>query len=106
MAGKSKTEELSFEQNLARLQSLVDQMEASELPLEDLIRFYEEGIQLVKVCSEKLDSAEKRIQLISRKASGELVTEDFSEEKTRPAALIDPPMTPAPEAKHDEISLF
>jgi exodeoxyribonuclease VII small subunit len=52
-------------------------MEGGDLPLETLIVRYEEGVGLVKVCQEKLDAAEKRIQLISRDARGTVELTDF-----------------------------
>ena len=51
----------SFESAMERLEAVVEQMENSKLPLEDLIRSYEEGTQLIKVCSERLAAAEQRM---------------------------------------------
>ena len=71
--------------------------------LEDLIVRYEEGMKLVKVCQERLSSAEQRIQIITRDHAGKPVLKDF-EPKTGPTP------TPAAQEKgetdHDEIRLF
>ena len=56
---------------MERLENIVGQMENSKLPLEDLIRCYEEGTRLVKVCHERLAAAEQRIEIITRDAAGD-----------------------------------
>lgn len=53
-----------------RLESLVSGMEEDKLPLDDLLVRYEEGIRLVKFCSEKLSAAEQRIEIITQDAAG------------------------------------
>ncbi len=62
---------------MQRISEIVSTMEDGNLPLEKLIDSYEEGIGLVKDCQEKLDTAEKRIQVIARNASGALVLNEF-----------------------------
>ena len=59
MAKKDK--EPSFEQNLEKLQSIVEKIESGELGLEDMIKQYEDGIKLIKACREILDTAELKI---------------------------------------------
>ncbi len=63
-------EQESFEAAIERLESIVEAMESDKMPLEELLVRYEEGIKLVKVCQEKIQSAEKRIELITRNAAG------------------------------------
>jgi exodeoxyribonuclease VII small subunit len=65
-----KDQSPTFENAIERLESIVEQMESDSLPLEDLLVRYEEGLKLVKFCSEKLDAAEKRIEIIARDANG------------------------------------
>lgn len=62
---------------MQRISEIVSAMEDGNLPLEKLIDSYEEGIGLVKDCQDKLDAAEKRIQVIARNASGALVLNEF-----------------------------
>ena len=62
---------------MQRISEIVSAMEDGNLPLEKLIDSDEEGISLVKDCQEKLDAAEKRIQVITRNASGALVLNEF-----------------------------
>ncbi len=51
---------------MERLEKIVEEMESSKLPLEDLLVRYEEGIKLVGVCNERLAGAESRIETLSR----------------------------------------
>ena len=69
----------TLESALDRLDAIVREMEAGELPLESLIAKYEEGIALTKLCQEKLDRAEERIRILSRDAAGNPVLEEFDE---------------------------
>jgi exodeoxyribonuclease VII small subunit len=61
----------TFESALERVEQIAARMETGELPLDDLIVAYEEGLRLIRFCSERLDEAEKRLQTISRDASGQ-----------------------------------
>lgn len=56
---------------MERLETIVGEMENSRLPLEELIRCYEEGTKLIAVCSERLSAAEQRIEIITRDAAGQ-----------------------------------
>ena len=80
------TPELSFENAITRLETIVEEMESDQLPLEDLIVRYEEGIKLVKVCEERLQAAEKRIEIITKNAGGKPKLAPFEPEKKAAAA--------------------
>ena len=67
----------SLESALARLESIVTDIEANPPPLETLIERYEEGVRLLKICQEKLTAAERRIEIISRNAQGEVTLQPF-----------------------------
>lgn len=64
------SKEHTFETAIQRLEQIVQAMDAEELPLEELIVRYEEGTKLVQVCETKLKAAEKKIEIITRKAHG------------------------------------
>ena len=78
----AKSSSLPFEEALQKLESIVETMEAGELPLETLIARYEEGTRLAKVCQEKLAEAELKIQQLEKNAAGEMKLKplDLSEE--------------------------
>lgn len=60
-----------FEAALKRLQAIVEKMERGDLPLEEAVEAYTEGIRLVQVCHQKLDEAEKRVQMLLKDQQGE-----------------------------------
>jgi exodeoxyribonuclease VII small subunit len=60
----------TFEQSLNQLEKIVQELEAGDLPLEKAIKKFEEGVQLSKFCSRKLDETEKRIQLLTQDRDG------------------------------------
>ena len=105
MSNKPKTREaeLNFEGAMDRLEKIVEQMESGKLPLEDLIVRYEEGMNLVKVCQERLAHAEQKIEIIARNSAGKPIVKDFepTPEKTGSAADTDDSQD-----ANDEIKLF
>ncbi len=68
MAQKKNTQ--TFESALERLDQIAAQMETGDLPLDDLVGVYEEGLRLIRFCSGRLEEAEKRLQTISRDDAG------------------------------------
>src|SRR5690349_23863381 len=92
MSSKTKPREagLNFEGAMDRLETIVEQMESGKLPLEDLIVRYEEGMNLVKICQERLTSAEQKIEIITRNSGGKPIVKDFEakEEVTEPADVM------------------
>jgi exodeoxyribonuclease VII small subunit len=73
--------QLSFEKALERLEKIVEQMEAAELPLEEVLRQYEEGTELVKFCSQKLEEAEKKVEILAKKKDGSPHLKKFQAEE-------------------------
>lgn len=55
---------MDFEKNLNRLDDIVKKMEGGDLPLEDSLKLFEEGVKLSRVCHEKLNEAEKKVQML------------------------------------------
>jgi exodeoxyribonuclease VII small subunit len=100
---KPATAEPNFETAMNRLEAIVEQMESGKLPLEDLIVRYEEGMNLVKVCQERLATAEQKIEIIARNSAGKPVLKNFE-----PTAEATPPKTaPSQENNNnDDVSLF
>ena len=80
MPTKTEKNPPTLETAMQRVSEIVSSMESGDMPLEKLIESYEEGTALVKMCQEKLDAAEKRIQLIARNARGEVSLEEFDAE--------------------------
>ena len=70
----------SFEESLHRLEEIVNQLEQGSVPLEDSLRMYEEGIQLSKICAEKLNRAETTLKRLNKDLDGKLTLMDEEQE--------------------------
>jgi exodeoxyribonuclease VII small subunit len=64
---KGPAKPVKFEAALGELETLVAEMENGELPLDQLVERYEEGMRLVKLCHERLAEAEQKIEVLTRK---------------------------------------
>ena len=78
-ARKKEDEPKSFEDAMARLDTIVAKLEEDKLPLDEMLARYEEGIALARYCGEKLEAAEQKVRLIARKADGSVTLEDFDD---------------------------
>ena len=107
----SQPPELSFEDAMSRLDEIVGAMETDRMPLEEMIRSYEEGIALLKNCRQRLDGARRRVELISADLeSGKASTSSFdaeaaTEEDDASTARQSPPKR-RKASEGDEIRLF
>ncbi len=61
--------EPTFEIALEQLQSKVKALEAGDLPLEQALKVFEEGVRMSRVCQEKLAAAERRIEVLMKESS-------------------------------------
>ncbi len=59
---QSEREEIGFEEALKKLEEIVDELEKGDLPLEETIKKFEEGVRLCKICKEKLEKAEMKVE--------------------------------------------
>ena len=73
-----------FEDALKQLEEIVQRLEKGELPLEESLKLYEEGIRLSRLCHAKLEEAEGKIELLIKDARGELVADKDGRPKTTP----------------------
>lgn len=70
---------MDFEKRLTRLEEIVEKMEGGELPLEESLKLFEEGVKLTKDCHKQLNDAELKVkQLLSIDSNGQAVTKPFS----------------------------
>ena len=76
---KAAKQEQTFEQALERLDVIVKEMEEGSLSLETMMAHFEEGMETVKFCTDKLNEVEKKIELLVDK-NGELSTVPFEPE--------------------------
>lgn len=61
---------LKFEDALARLEAIVTELEKGELPLDQSLKMFEEGIKLSKTCLKILDDAERKVELLVQDKDG------------------------------------
>ena len=69
--------DLNFEQAIEELETIAKELESGELNLDDSIKKFEDGMKLSKKCTEYLEEAEKRINILIEK-DGQLSEENFS----------------------------
>ena len=67
----------TFEESLKQLESIVAQLERGDLPLEDSIRIFEEGMRLSAQCKQELDAAEGKVQILLKQRDGSIKSEPF-----------------------------
>jgi exodeoxyribonuclease VII small subunit len=70
-----------FEEALQKLEAIVTQMEEGDLPLEETLKAFEEGVRLARFCASKLDEAESKVEKLMRDQAGKLQATSFSEEE-------------------------
>jgi exodeoxyribonuclease VII small subunit len=70
--------DLKFEDCLARLEQIVASLESGNLPLEDSLKVFEEGVALARQCGRYLEDAERRIEVLAKDDSGGLSTRPFA----------------------------
>ncbi len=73
MSGKNPT----FEENMLRLEQIVRAMERGDVPLEESLKLFREGTELVRVCGKLLDEAQLQVKKIATAPDGTPVEEDF-----------------------------
>ncbi|NLN38804.1 MAG: exodeoxyribonuclease VII small subunit [Smithella sp.] len=71
----------NFEEALEKLEKIVREMEAGEMPLDAALKAFEEGIRLIRFCSGKLDAAGRRVEILLEKENS-LQTKAFQDEDT------------------------
>lgn len=71
-------EKKGFESSLQRLETIIDEMEAGSLSLEEMIERFEEGQALAKYCFKKLNEVERKIEILVKK-DGDITAEPFDE---------------------------
>ena len=74
---ENKNKEPAFEQALARLEEIVRALDGGEAPLDESLALFEEGVSLVKLCSEKLDKAEQTVKILVRGEDGKAAEADL-----------------------------
>jgi len=69
----------SFESSLKELEQIVEKLEKGDLPLEDSIKLFEQGIRLSNDCKTELEAAEGKVQVLMKQRDGSMKLEPFEE---------------------------
>ena len=67
----------TFEESLKQLEKIVEQLERGDLPLEESIRLFENGVKLSSACKQELDAAEAKVQILIKERDGSMRSEPF-----------------------------
>jgi exodeoxyribonuclease VII small subunit len=98
---KTEAQNKNFEAGLAALEKIVRQLERGDLPLEESLKLFEEGVRLSRECQERLSQAERRIEVLLSDTEGRPVLGAFEED----AGALDVSGRATGEAEGDE-SIF
>ncbi len=72
----------TFENALSQLESIVARLENGDLPLEESLKLFEEGIRLSRFCNQKLNEAQKKVEVLLKGSGGESEPQPFEPEET------------------------
>lgn len=75
-----KKEEIKFEKAMKRLEFIVDELEKGEMDIDKSLEAFEEGIKMSRLCSKKLNEAERKIEQLTKNEKGEMITSLFPTE--------------------------
>ena len=80
MSEQQEKDPVSFEAALKELEGIVKQLETGEAKLEESLQLFERGIRLSRFCSQKLEEAEKKIEMLVKDSRGEYTAVPFEPE--------------------------
>ncbi len=75
----NKKDEVNFEELITKLEDITNKLENEKLSLDDSVKLFEEGMEISKLCNEKLEEAEKKITILINQ-NNEIKEEDFNTE--------------------------
>jgi exodeoxyribonuclease VII small subunit len=73
--------EKKFEEAMARLEEIVQELEKGDVPLEQSLKLFEEGIKLSGICNKRLEEAERKVEILLKDKSGNVTAKTFEEEE-------------------------
>ena len=74
------SENKTFEQSMQRLEQIVRSMERGDVPLEESLKLFQEGTELVRSCNQLLDDAQLQVKKVLTDSEGHPTEEDFDHE--------------------------
>lgn len=76
--------QMTFEQAYERLEQILEKMNGGSVPLEEALKLYEEADALLKLCQEKLNSAEQKVEYLIKQRNNELTLDEQGAPKVAP----------------------
>ena len=73
--------EIKFEEALKKLEKIVEDLEKGDLSLDEALKKYQEGIELSRLCSQRLENAKKKIDILVKNKKGEFELKPFDESR-------------------------
>ncbi|MFA4888873.1 MAG: exodeoxyribonuclease VII small subunit [Candidatus Omnitrophota bacterium] len=73
--------EIKFEEVLKKLEKIVEDLEKGDLPLDEALKKYQDGIELSRLCAQRLDNAKKKIEVLAKTKLGEFELKPLDETK-------------------------
>jgi exodeoxyribonuclease VII small subunit len=67
----------AFEEVLQELEEIVNRLEQGDLPLEEALQLFEQGVRLSRFCHTKLDEAQKRLEIVLKDEAGAMTAQPF-----------------------------
>jgi exodeoxyribonuclease VII small subunit len=74
------TDEIKFEEALTRLEEIVEKLEDGDLPLDESLSAFEEGIRLSRICAKLLNEAERKVEILTKGEDDQLIAKPYEEE--------------------------
>ncbi len=71
--------EKAFEEALKELEEIVNRLEQGDLPLEEALQLFEQGVKLSRVCHTRLDEAQKRVEILLKDEAGKMTSQPFEQ---------------------------
>jgi exodeoxyribonuclease VII small subunit len=71
--------EIKFEEALKKLEKIVEDLEKGDLSLDEALKKYQEGIEISRLCSQRLESAKKKIDILVKNKKGEFELKPLDE---------------------------
>jgi len=73
--------EIKFEEAIKKLEKIVEDLERGDLSLDEALKKYQEGIEMSRVCNQRLDNAKKKIDVLVKNKKGEFELKPFDESR-------------------------
>jgi exodeoxyribonuclease VII small subunit len=71
--------EKAFEEALHELEEIVNRLEQGEIPLEEALQLFEQGVKLSRLCHTKLDEAQRRVEILLKDEAGKMIAQPFEQ---------------------------